>query len=217
MPAIAAYALWFVGVSVSKCLFRAGVVQPCCHCLCWRGGRRGLLHCNNDVKTYMVVTAGVVPSMFPCWSPVTKRPQDQGEGAPGVLLTRWRGWMSREECLNPKLRHFKLSTRKKLKMFGDNWEEARIIPPILGPNIQGSWIIIPDQWQRLERPHVSWGLKSKTLGLNIGLWSLYTAQSVPTEPTGGGWHLTSAPDQAVCSPGFIHSGEGYFFCNLPIP
>ena len=47
------------------------------------------------MKTYMVAKACVVPSMFPYWSPVTKRPQDQGEGALGVLLTCWHGWMSR--------------------------------------------------------------------------------------------------------------------------
>ena len=90
-------------------------------------------------------------------------------------------------------------------MFGDNWEEARIIPPILGPNIQGSWIIITDQWQRLERPPVSWGLKSKTCRFEHRI-----VHRVPTEWTGGGWHLTSAPWSSCVLTG-LHPLRGRVF------
>lgn len=60
MPAIAAYALQFVRVSVSKLLFRARVVQPCCRYLCYKD-RGWLVSCNNDVKTYHSGGEGTVP------------------------------------------------------------------------------------------------------------------------------------------------------------
>lgn len=123
--------------------------------------------------------------------------------------------MSRDEHHNPKLRQFKLSTRKNSSCLElTEWKQES--STYFRTNTEGSWIIITDRSQRLERPNCGvWN--QRLVGLNIWLCSLYTAQIVPTEGTSGGWHPTSAPDQAVCSRAASTQGKGTFFSNLSTP